>query len=154
VSTKATYRMPAPRDLPALVGLVRDCYRESRPGAIVTAEQVLATARELDRNREKGSLFVFEREGRLAGYAILIQSWSNGAGGTILGVEELYVEPRCRRLGIASDFLSLLKKVAPPAVVAFQLSASRGNRAALALSRKLGFQESNLRVYSMPAQPE
>jgi ribosomal protein S18 acetylase RimI-like enzyme len=151
VSTRATYRMPTPRDLPALVGLVQALYREDQPGAEITIEKVLTTVRELDRDHTKGSMFVFEREGLLAGYAILVPYWSNELGGTILIIDELYVEPAQRRKGIASEFLTLVRKVAPSTVRALQLEVNRGNRAALAFYRKLGFRDQGRRVLSMPA---
>jgi GNAT superfamily N-acetyltransferase len=150
VSARATYRMPAPRDLPALVGLVQAFYRELALDAAATPEKVLTTVRELERNKHKGSLFVFEREGSLAGYAILILYWSNELGGTVLVVDELYVEPGQRARGLAGDFIALLEKVAPPDVVAIQVEARRGDRAANSFYRGLGFQETGRQVLSLP----
>jgi ribosomal protein S18 acetylase RimI-like enzyme len=152
VSTKATYRMPTPRDLPRLVRLVQAFYREDQRGAEKPAEQVLATVSELGRSKEKGSVFVFERDGELAGYAILVYSWSNELGGTVLSVDELYIDPALRRQGIASDFLGLLRKVVPEGIKAIQLEVSRSNRPALALYRTLGFQDTGRQVHSLPIE--
>ncbi len=152
VSTKATYRMPTPRDLPGLVRLVQAFHREHERGAEITADQVLATVAALSRYKEKGSFFVFEREGEMAGYAILVTSWSNELGGTVLSIDELFVDPAHRRRGVASDFLGLLRKVAPADVKAIQLEVSRANRPALALYRKLGFQDTGRQVFSLPVE--
>jgi GNAT superfamily N-acetyltransferase len=149
VSARATYRMPAPRDLPALVGLVQAFSRELGLAA-ATPEKVLTTVRELERNKHKGSLFVFEREGNLAGYAILILYWSNELGGTVLVVDELYVEPGQRAQGLAGDFIALVERVAPPDVVAIQVEARRGDRTANSFYRGLGFQETGRQVLSLP----
>lgn len=149
VSTKATYRMPTPRDLPGLVRLVQAFYRELQRVLEISAERVVATVGELSRNKEKGSVFVFERDGDLAGYAILATSWSNELGGTVLAVDEIYVEPAQRRQGIASDFLGLLRKVVPDDVKAIQLEVDRSNRPALALYRKLGFVNTGRSVLSV-----
>jgi ribosomal protein S18 acetylase RimI-like enzyme len=156
VSPKATYRMPTPRDMPALVKLMQAFSREepgsTEPGGELPAERALATVAELSRSRDRGSLFVFEREGALAGYAILILYWSNELGGTVLAVDELYVEPGQRRQGIASDFLALLGKVAPQGVVSIQLEVNRANRRGLGLCRKLGFQDTGRQVISLPIE--
>jgi ribosomal protein S18 acetylase RimI-like enzyme len=149
VSTKATYRMPAPRDLPDLVRLVQAYYREDQRGADMSAEQVLTTVRELSRSKEKGSVFVFEKDGMLVGYALLIGYWSNELGGTVLAIDELYIAPGHRRQGIASDFLELLGKVAPAGVRGLQLEVNRANRPALALYRKLGFHDCRRQVFSL-----
>jgi ribosomal protein S18 acetylase RimI-like enzyme len=153
VSAKATYRMPEPRDLADLVGLVQAYYREDQRGTEMSADQVLTTVRELGASKEKGSVFVFERDGLLIGYALLIRYWSNELGGTVLVVDELYVVPSQRRQGIASDFLALLGKVAPAGTVALQLEVNRANRRALALYRKLGFRDCGRQVLSLPLSP-
>jgi GNAT superfamily N-acetyltransferase len=152
VSSKATYRTPTPRDMPGLVKLVQAFYRECEAAAEMPAERIHATVAELERSRDRGAVFVFEREGMLAGYAILILVWSNEMGGTVLVVDELYVEPGQRRLGVASDFLGLLEKVAPEGVVALQLEVNRANRRALGLCRKLGFQDSGRQLLSLAVE--
>ncbi len=166
VSPLATYRMPTPRDLPGLVSLVQAFYREdagASPGPEqMTPERVLATVNMLAKNKDRGSLFVFERgaqrgaergaerNGALVGYAIIIQYWSNELGGMALVVDELYVEPGSRGHGIASDFLGLLSRVAPPGTAAIQLEVSAAHRRALGLYRKLGFRDSGRQVYTLP----
>ncbi len=153
VSAKATYRMPTPRDLPGLVRLVQAYYREDQRGAEIPAEQVLATVQELDRNKTKGSVFIFERGGEAIGYAIVIPYWSNEQGGTILAIDELYVEPGHRQQGIASDFLTLLAKVVPQGVAALQLEVNPSNREALSLYRRLGFEDSGRRILYRALKP-
>ncbi len=154
VSPLATYRMPTPRDMPGLVRLVQAFYREdagASPGPEqMTAERVLATVNELAKNKQRGSVFVFERDGELAGYAIIIPYWSNELGGTVLVVDELFVAPGSRGQRIASDFLGLLSRVAPPGTAAIQLEVSAAHRRALGLYRKLGFRDSGRQVYTLP----
>ena len=149
VSPKATYRMPTPRDLPGLLRLVQAFHAESQRGTEMTTDQVLATVGEMSRHKEKGSFFVFESKGEMAGYAILVTRWSNELGGTVLAVDELFVDPAHRRRGVAGDFLGLLKKVVPADVKAIRLEAGRASKPALALCRKLGFQDTGRQVFSL-----
>jgi GNAT superfamily N-acetyltransferase len=153
VSAKATYRMPAPRDLPALVRMVQALYREEGMEAEASPETVLATVREFEKDKQRGSLFVFERELELAGYAVLTMSWGSQLGGTVLSVDELYVQPAQRSQGLAADFVGLLGKVAPPDVMAIQVAARRGDRVSSSLYRGLGFQETGRQILRWMRRP-
>jgi GNAT superfamily N-acetyltransferase len=146
VTPKATYRPLAPRDLPGYVAMVQAFYRETRPDREFSAEQALATVRELGKRKDRGSILLFEREEECVGYAILVTSWSNEHGGAVLAIDELFVAPAHRGKGIASDFISLLGRVAPEECVRISLEVHRRNRGALALSKKLGFEPSNRSV--------
>ena len=142
VTPKATYRPITPPDVPGFLHLAAGRFREELPELEISAEQVLATVRELQRHKEKGSILVFEREERLVGYCILIPCWSNSQGGVLLDIDELYVAPDLREQGIAEDFITLLKKAAPKECVALRLEVNRSGRKALSAWRKLGFGES------------
>ncbi len=150
VSPRATYRMPTPRDVPRLVALVQAFHRETGRGAEIPAANVLATIETLGGSRDRGSLYVFEREGELAGYAILLLAWSNELGGTVVAVDEIYVAPAHRRQGVAADFLGLLAKVAPRGVAAIQVEVDRANRAAVSVYRAGGFKDTGRQVWSAP----
>ena len=52
----------------------------------------MATLKELNANRRAGSFFVFEMDEEVVGYGILANRWSNGLGGQVLHVDELYVQ--------------------------------------------------------------
>jgi GNAT superfamily N-acetyltransferase len=140
VTPQATYRPLTPRDLPGYVAMVQAFYRETRPDREFSAEQALTTVRELGKRKDRGSILVFEREEECVGYVILVTSWSNEYGGAVLSIDELFVARPHRRKGIASDFISLLGRVAPEDCVRICLEGDRRNRAALALYKKLGFE--------------
>jgi GNAT superfamily N-acetyltransferase len=142
VTPKATYRAITPPDVPGFLRLVAGRYQEEFPGTDISSDQVLATVRELQRHKEKGSILVFEKEEILVGYCILIPCWSNRLGGMLLLIDELYVAAVQREKGIAEDFLALLKKVAPMDCVAIRLEVSRAGKKAMGSYRKLGFVES------------
>ncbi len=153
VSPRATYRVPTPRDLPVLVRLVQDHYREDHPALAMPADQVLATVHELSHHKEKGTVFLFEQVGELVGYSILINVWSNERGGTIISVDELYVVPDRRGKGIGTDFLTLLSRVAPKGTVALELEVTHGKRRAFRLYRRLGFRDQGRALLLLPLVP-
>ena len=150
VGVVATYRMPKPEDLPALVSMVERYHEETRTGLFVNQAGVVATLKELNAHRREGSWFVFEIEEEVVGYCLVANRWSNGLGGTMLHVDELYVRPGRRGRGIASDFLGLLAKVAPDDAVAISIELPAGSRRARGLLGRLGYGESKGITMSRP----
>jgi ribosomal protein S18 acetylase RimI-like enzyme len=142
VSTRATYRMLQPADVPAFLALVGICHRSDPPGSPIPQERILATFRELQHNKDRGTLFVFEREQALVGYSILTTTWSNRFGGLVLAVDELHVHPDFADSNLGQDFLQLVAKVAPAEVRALQVTADSKDRRTLGAYRKLGFRDS------------
>jgi hypothetical protein len=149
VTTKATYRLVTPVDLPGLLSLAAACSQEERRGERAR-ERMVATVRELDRHKLKGSVLVFEKDEFLVGYCILVPSWSNERGGTIISVDELYVATAHREHGLEEDFIALLQKVAPQDCVGIRVELGRGARRRADAYRKLGFRESGRAVMSCP----
>jgi diamine N-acetyltransferase len=153
VSTRATYRMLQPADVPAFIALVTSCHSRGPHSLPTPQERILATFRELQRNKDRGTLFVFERDQALIGYCVLVTAWSNQLGGIVLSVDELYIDPRLDDPGIEPDFLQLLAKVAPAEVRAIQVSADARDRRGLAAYRKMGFLDSGRSVLLMKPAP-
>ena len=149
VTSKATYRMVAKDDLPVLRDLVRGFYAETLYGER-SQGNIEATVRELDLHKEKGTVFIFERGERIIGYAILINSWSNEFGGTMLFLDELYVLPAERGQGIAGDFIDLLAKVAPKDTVVMQLEADPSKKKLMRFYGKKGFEATKGRIMIRP----
>ena len=150
VSSLATYRMPRPDDLPLLVELVGRFHLETQTGLAPGRAQIMATLKELNANRRAGSFFVFEKDEEVVGYGILANRWSNGLGGQVLHVDELYVRPGRRGRGIASDFLGLIAKVAPADAAAITITLAPGLRRVPGFLRRLGYVEAGSRMMSRP----
>ncbi len=141
VSTKATYRLLTPQDVPFFVKLVQACREEMGAREPFSADRVLATIGALQPRKGLGSIYVFEREQRLVGYCALVNGWSSEQGGTVLVAEDLYVVPDLRVEEIAEDFLTLLVKVAPEGSTSIRIEIPRANRKALSHYARLGFRE-------------
>jgi hypothetical protein len=149
VTTKATYRLLTPQDVPFFLEMIRAARTERREAPPFDAQKVLATVKELQPSRGKGSVYVFEREQKLVGYCILVNCWSTEESGTVLVADELYVTPGQRAEEIAGDFLTLLQKVAPEGATSIRIEVPRAARRSADPFVKIGFRESDKSALTM-----
>ena len=149
VSPKATYRILTPADMPIFLRLVQAARAEKGGPNLFDPGPVLATIKELQPRKGRGSIFVFERGQTLAGYCMLVNCWSSEQCGTVLVADELYVSPGHRDQGLAEDFLLLLAKVAPEGSTSIRIELPRGRRNAAPFAA-IGFRESGRDTLSLP----
>jgi GNAT superfamily N-acetyltransferase len=114
-----------------------DLYREDPEGEPMDDGKIRATIHHCLCCPDKLRLVVLLWEGRPVGYALLVFYWSNERGGDILHLDELYVQPEYRKMGIASALIAHL--AAWDEIVALQLETTPGNEEARAFFRKQGF---------------
>ena len=162
VSAKATYRLLTPEDLPVFLRLAQAAWAERDDLPPFDPQRVLASVKELQPARGRGSIYVFEREQRLAGFCFLVNCWSSAECGTVLVADELYVEPDFRHLDLAGDFLLLVARVAPLGSTSIRVELAnarpRDRRVSAAAYTKLGFRQSgrdvlSLRIKRSPPSP-
>jgi len=98
-------------------------------------------------------LFLDERDSS-HGYAILIPFWSNELGGAVAFVDELYVIPDSRRLGIARGLFEFVNRERPFEAVAMSLEVSPKNQKAWNLYTSVGFEPRpfTTMLWRMPAR--
>jgi GNAT superfamily N-acetyltransferase len=154
VGTVATYRMPRPDDLPLLEQMVGRFHAETHTGLPTGRAEVIATLKELNAHRRTGSWFVFEMDAEVVGYCLIANRWSNGLGGMVLRVDELYVRPGRRGRGVASGFLGLLAEVVPRGAAAIEVELPLDTRRPPGFLRRLGYRESRPRTMRRPLQGE
>jgi len=148
VSPKATYRLLTPADVTFFLRMVQAARVEAGDMHLFDPARILATVKELQPGRGKGSVYVFEREQKLAGYCILVNCWSTEQCGTAIVADEFWVVPEMREQDLAADFLLLLSKVAPEGSTSIRIELPRG-RKSTAPYVKLGFRESGRDVLFM-----
>jgi hypothetical protein len=153
VSPKATYRLLTPADVPFFLRMVQAARAEAGDARMFDPARILATVKELQPARGKGSVYVFEREQKLAGYCILVNCWSTEQCGTSVVADEFWVVPEMREQDLAADFLLLLSKVAPEGCTSIRIELPRGRRSAGPYV-KLGFRESGRDVLFMRVRRE
>ncbi len=146
--TQVSFRDYEPADFGEFKAMVLGLYSEDTEGQPMTSAKVRDTVRELTTRPEKGKIIIFEAEEGVAGYAFLIFFWSNEYGGDIIHVDELYVKPRWRSQGIASQFFDYLASYREERTVALMLEVHSLNRRALDLYLRRGFaQDANTHLF-------
>ena len=83
--------------------------------------------------------YVFMVSGVLAGYGMIAKSFSTEYGVPCIWIEDIYLKPEYRNLGIGSQFFSFLEEQFPDHL--FRLEVEAENAPAVHTYRKNGFTE-------------
>ena len=126
-------------------GMIHRFYASDPEMGVITDEKIAHTFEEFSAHPQKGSIVVIKDEGAAVGYAILVNFWSNEAGGNILDIDELFVEEEARGKGIASSFITSVIESRVNDCVAVELGVINGNERAQKLYERLGFRLSSNR---------
>ncbi len=81
--------------------------------------------------------YVFEEGGVLQGYAMLAKSYSTEFGKHCIWVEDIYIKPEARGLGLAKEFFDFLDE--KYAGYVFRLEVEDYNERAVKVYKKAGF---------------
>jgi len=144
-----SYRNFEIADTPAVSQLMFSLYNEDPGDKPMNSGKIKKTIAFLTENPERGSIVVFDKEGAVVGYAILINYWSNEFGGNIVIIDELYVKKGYRSRGTGSRFIEFLKNRESGRSVALQLEVSPENEKACRLYSRLGFKPHKNTMYDL-----
>jgi GNAT superfamily N-acetyltransferase len=133
-----------------VAGMITAFYWEAGGGEFMNTGMIERTFGQLAAHPDYGWVTVFEADGQLVGYALLVNFWSNEYGGLILTIDELYVVPSLRGRGIGTAFIRHLADSDLPGCVALRLEVLPYNRRALGLYEKLGFVKSDRDFLMLP----
>ncbi len=103
-------------------------YEDSIQQQQMSFEKIQKTLSIIPNHPQLGKILLFKQNKKLLGYALLINYWSNEYGGNILYIDELYLKPDYRRLGIGSFFFSYIEKHVDNNTVAFCLETTPQNK--------------------------
>lgn len=137
------YRRMEEADREVVAGMIMAFYEEAGGGEFMNPGMIERTFRQLAAHPDYGWVEVFEAQGRIIGYALLVNFWSNEYGGIVLNIDELYVVPGARGGGVGTAFLNHLAAGHPGDLAALKLEVLPYNRRALRLYEKLGFRKSD-----------
>lgn len=97
------------------------------------------TFEELMRSEVYVSAYVLDYESQPVGYALLSRSFSQEASGSVIWVEELYIEPSYRGHGLGREFFDFLRSGGAGQYKRLRLEVEPDNQRAISLYNKLGF---------------
>lgn len=84
--------------------------------------------------------YLFECDGKPAGYAMVSLKFETEVGGIAAWIEELFVEEEFRGKGIGTEFFEFLKKEHSGKIRRIRLEAGEDNLDAIRLYKRLGFE--------------
>lgn len=92
---------------------------------------------EIIRSEDYLLCYIFEYHEKNAGYALLSKSFCPEVGGSIIWIEQLYINDGFRGKGIATEFLSFLEKEFSPDRI--RLEVEEDNEKAISLYKRNGY---------------
>jgi ribosomal protein S18 acetylase RimI-like enzyme len=135
---RASVRLATPADLPAVLELMRGYYRDD--GLPFDHDRAAAVMSRLLAEPQWGFVLVLDSPGALLGYVAVCIGFSLELGGNDAFIDEVFVAPEHRRLGLGRRLLEAAASHATwTNVRALHLEVDRGNAAARALYASLGF---------------
>jgi ribosomal protein S18 acetylase RimI-like enzyme len=136
-------------DVPTLVRLMGEFYAES--GFPLPERQATRTFQTLLSASELGAVWLLRHEGHPAGFVVLTVAFSMEYGGLRGFVDDLFVSPRFRQQGLASEALkAVMQACAERGVRALLVETSLANDTAVRVYRRAGFDETGRLLLSKP----
>ncbi len=138
-------------ELEKVAAMMRQLHEEDWSAFNLDFSRFASSIEYIVSNPSAGQIVLFREDGEVKGYALLVPFWSNEFGGTILFVDELFVEPGSRNRGIGRSFFRYLEQEQPFRPVAFGLGVSPKNSRARRLYESVGFVELSYTTLTRPA---
>jgi GNAT superfamily N-acetyltransferase len=142
------WRIATEDDDDVLAELCIALHRED-PGPLPEhAHHMRGTLAILRREPWRGRAIALEVEERVVGYALLVAFWSNGLGGEVCEIDELYVDREFRGRGFGAALFGAMEagELWPAPTVALALGVTPGNARAY---ERLGFVAAGVSMVKM-----
>ena len=145
-------RTATPADIPSLVGLMEEFYRES--GFSLQPERAKAAFQRLLDDPALGRIWICEQKKDAVGYIVLTLGFSMEYGGRDAFVDDLFLRPGFRGSGLGRQLLgTLISECGRIGVRALHLEVGRANQRAQSLYRAHGFQDNDRQLLSLKLGP-
>ena len=144
-----SYRVARLMDAEELTIMSMELYTEITSRKNFKENKIVATLRFYEENTNMGEVLMIECNGGLAGYSIIFRFWSNEYGGVMLGVDELFIKKKYRRLGTAKQFINMLiaEERSNPMFAGIELEGHYGNAVANKLFASIGIPKNENSFY-------
>jgi len=139
---RTAWRNATRDDRRAIIAISQALFVEDPGHKEMTARHIGRTLTVLENEPARGIAVVAEVDHAIVGYALLCSFWSNELHGEVCTVDELFVVPTSRSLGLGTALITALQRGAVPRfrdAVALELEVTPVNRRARALYERLGF---------------
>jgi len=127
-----------PSDREVYLKMAHDFYHSEAVLHPVPDENLYRSFNEMLRSDAYLTGLIFEKDGKIAGYALLCKTWSQEAGGKTVWIDELYVLPEFQGQGIGHEFFAELRAIEPAA--RYRLEIEPDNLRARKLYESMGFE--------------
>ena len=107
----------------------------------IPEENIYKTFDELMNSETYAQCYIFEKDEKKVGYALLAKTFSQEAGGEVLWIDEIYIAPEYRSQGIGSEFFEYLKSNYD--VARLRLEFCPSNQKAIEMYKCHGFNQLN-----------
>lgn len=124
-------------DKEEFIAMSREFYNSEAVLNDIDDSYHFSTFEELMRSEDYLVCYIFEQEGKIAGYAMLNKSFSHEVGGMLIWLEELYIRSEFQGHGLGSGFLDWMAENVPAA--RFRLETEPENERAYSLYKKKGY---------------
>ncbi|MBS4961198.1 MAG: GNAT family N-acetyltransferase [Clostridiales bacterium] len=121
------------------IEMATDFYHSNAVLAPVPVQHLKATFEEMVNSDRYVDGYFIEQDGKTAGFGLLAKTFSQESGGIVVWIEELYIKPEYRSLGLGKQFFQFIEKTYPQAT-RFRLETEPENDRAMKLYRSLGFE--------------
>ena len=121
------------------LNMTKDFYNSDAVLHSIDENNCIKTFDELMRSDEYALCFILEYEDDIAGYALLAKTFSQEAGGMVCWIEELYIKPEYRNLGIGSEFFSYFDSNVSIGLKRIRLEVEEDNLRAIELYKRQGY---------------
>ena len=125
-------------DRDAFMAMTEDFYNSDAVYYRIPKEYRERTFEELMRSDVYTEGFIFEKDGKTAGYALISKSFSQEAGGIVVWLEELMILPKYRSQGLSTEFFHYMEENVPAA--RYRLETEPENEGAVRLYKRMGYE--------------
>ena len=103
------FRKIKPTDRDFYINSVKAFYSSDAVLHNIPDENITKTFEELMQSETYIECYIFEKDEKRVGYALLAKMYSQEAGGEVLWIDEIYILPQYRSQGIGNKFFEYLK---------------------------------------------
>lgn len=134
-------RKVTPQDKEMYLSLTEKFYQSDAVSHNIPLKNRLNTWDEIMRSDEYSDCYFVIKDGDVAGYMLLAYTFSQEAGGKTAWIEEIYILPEFRSMGLGNELFDFIKAEIEPDCARLRLEVEADNIRAKKLYKSLGFKQ-------------